>query len=131
MGCPGFRCYTIGMALGSSTNLTDTNVARRLRFGIAMLAVGLLGAIFLQRLEISRAVRLALFVPFFLSTNSFFQGFYMTCGWSALSGVRHTAGGVERIASKNELRSVRARGFRQIGFAFLAAALLTMSFTFV
>jgi hypothetical protein len=119
------------MGLDCTTNLTDTNVVRRLRFGIATLALGLVGAVVLKVSGASPNVRMFLFVPFFVSANSFFQAIYMTCGYSALSGMRHTHNGTERIADRGELRSVRARGLRQIGLSFLFASALTATFLFV
>jgi hypothetical protein len=112
-------------------NLTDSNVARRLRVGITALAVGLATAVVFRLRGASPAVELLLFVPFFISANSFFQAMFMTCGYSALAGVRHTPQGTERIADKQELRLVRSRGLKQIGFAFLCAAALTASFAIV
>lgn len=119
------------MAVDSRVNLSDVNVARRLRFGIVALAAALAGALVCERLNVARGVRLFLFVPFFVFTNSFFQAMYMTCGWSAFAGKRHTPRGAERIADRHELRSVRARGLRQIGLAFLGAAALTTSFLLI
>jgi len=114
-----------------AVNLADVNVARRLRFGIASLAVGLALAVLFDRYDAGRLLRLSLFVPFFLSSNAFFQGLYQTCGFSAFAGRRHTGCGSERIANAAELRSVRVRGRRQITFSILAAAALTASFVVV
>lgn len=116
------------MALDCTTNLTDANVARRLRVGIVTLALGLGCAIALKLSGASPGVQLLLFIPFFISANVFFQAILMTCGYSALAGMRHTAHGQERIASRVDLRTVRARGIKQIILSFIVAAMITASF---
>jgi hypothetical protein len=114
------------MAFGCATNLTDVNVGRRLRLGIVTLAVGLGAAIWLKESGTASGAWLLLpIVPLFVAANFFFQAIYMTCGYSALSGVRHTGLGTERIADKGELRSVRIRGIKQIALASVFAYLLT------
>ena len=113
------------MAFGCATNLTDVNVARRLRLGIVTLAVGLVTAVWLKATNAASGVWLLLpVVPLFVAANFFFQAIYMTCGYSALSGVRHTGLGTKRIADKGELRSVRIRGMKQIVAALLCTYLL-------
>jgi len=119
------------MGLDCTTNLTDANVARRLRVGIMTLALGLGCAITLKLSEASPGVRLLVFIPFFISANVFFQAIFMTCGYSALAGMRHTAHGQERIASRGDLRMVRARGVKQILLSFVVAAMLTATFLFI
>jgi hypothetical protein len=114
------------MAFGCATNLTDANVVRRLRWGILMLATGLLVAVWLKASGAGHGAWLL--VPFallFAAANFFFQAMYMTCGYSAISGVRHTGLGTERIADRGELRSVRIRGAKQIVLAFVCASLLS------
>jgi hypothetical protein len=120
------------MAAGNelTVNLTDVNVARRLRIGIACLALGLGLAILFEKMHAAPLFRLALFVPFFVSANAFFQGVFETCGFSAFAGLRMTGCGSERIADRTELRSVRARGMKQIGLAIVAALALTALFVF-
>jgi hypothetical protein len=119
------------VVLGCTSNLTDVNVARRLRVGIVSLAIGLGCAELLKLMDASPIVRVLLFVPFFISANAFFQAMYMNCGYSALAGRRHTAHGTERIADSRERRAVRARGIWQIALAFVGAAALTASFVLV
>lgn len=111
-------------------NLADANVARRLRLGIASLALGLVLAVVFDRLNASRLAYVSLFLPFFLSANSFFQAIFQTCGFSAWFGLRQTDCGSERIADSQELRSVRIQGYKQIGYSVLAAAVLTVAFQF-
>jgi len=124
-GKPSPRSYSSFMALGCATNLTDANVVRRLRLGILTLAVGLLTAAWLKESGHASGVWLLLpIVPLFIAANFFFQAMYMTCGYSALTGVRHTGAGKERIADRSELHSVRMRGLKQIGLACLFAYLL-------
>jgi hypothetical protein len=114
------------MALGCATNLTAANVVRRLRLGILTLALGLVTAVWLKDSGAASGAWLLLpIVPLFVAANFFFQAMYMTCGYSALSGVRHTRGGTERIADRGELRSVRIRGVKQIALAFLCAYLVS------
>jgi len=114
------------MAFGCATNLSDVNVARRLRLGIVSLAVGLVAAVWLKASGAASGAWLLLpAAALFVAANFFFQAIYMTCGYSALSGVRHTGLGTERIADKSELRSVRIRGLKQIALAFLCASLLS------
>jgi hypothetical protein len=119
------------MALGCTSNLTDANVTRRLRLGIATLAIGLICAEALKAANAGPVLRLLLFIPFFISANAFVQAMYMNCGYSALAGRRHTAHGTERIADKGELRSVRVLGLWQIALAFVCASALTATFVFV
>lgn len=107
------------MAFGCATNLTDANVVRRLRLGIVTLGLGLVTAVWLKEAGASGPWLLLSLAPLFIAANFFFQAIYMTCGYSALSGVRHTGLGTERIADKGELRSVRIRGLKQIVLALL------------
>jgi hypothetical protein len=119
------------MARGCATNLTDANVARRLRWGILTLALGLLTAAWLKESGAASGAWLLLpIIPLFIAANFFFQAIYMTCGYSALSGVRHTGAGTERIADRGELRSVRIRGMKQIALASLCAYLIVWALLF-
>lgn len=108
-----------------TTNLEDANVVRRLRVGIASLALGLALAVFFAKVNASQNVRLSLFVPFFVSANFFFQTIYQTCGYSAWRGVRHTCQGQERIADRRERALIRARGLKQVVVATVVACGLT------
>lgn len=120
------------MATGNefAANLADVNVARRLRYGIVCLGLGLVLAVVFERSHASPYLRGLLFVPFFFSANAFFQGASQTCGFSAFAGVRHTGDCRERIADSEELKALRARGLRQIGLSLMAALALTTSFLF-
>lgn len=110
------------------TNLEDANVVRRLRVGIASLALGLALAVLFAKVGASQLLRLTLFVPFFLSANCFFQTIYQTCGFSAWLGVRQTCQGQERIADRRELALTRARGLKQVLVATVVACGLTALF---
>lgn len=119
------------MPFGCATNLSNANVVRRLRFGIVTLGLGLVAAACLKAYGAASGAWLLLpIVPLFVAANLFFQAMYMTCGYSALSGVRHTGGGTERIADRGELRSVRVRGVKQIAFACLCAYLISWALLF-
>ncbi len=133
MRAPFALATVVAMASGNELagNLADVNVARRLRFGIVALGLGLALAVTLERSGASPSLRWVLLVPFFLSANGFFQGMFQTCGFSAWAGFRQTGCGSERIANTAELRSVRARGLKQVCFAIVTATALTGSFVMV
>jgi len=133
MRAPFAVATLVAMASGNelAVNLADVNVARRLRFGIAALGLGLVLAVTLERSGASPGLRWVLLAPFFLSANAFFQGMFRTCGFSAWAGFRHRGGVRERIADTAELRSVRAQGLKQVGYAIVTATALTGSFVMV
>jgi hypothetical protein len=112
-------------ATQGSANLSDANVARRLRAGIVLLALALAVAAVLEARSASHLSRLALFPLLFVAANAFFQAIYRTCGFSAWRGFRHTVEGEERIADPHALRLSRARGRKQLIHALLSALALT------
>jgi hypothetical protein len=57
-------------------NLSPAAASKKLRTGVAMLAVGLAAAVALAKLEAGWPLRLLLLVPFFLAGNGFFQSLY-------------------------------------------------------
>ncbi len=59
-------------------NLTPHAASKRLRFGMAMLALALVAAVVLHEMSSSRWWRLALFVPFVLAAHGVFMGLYRT-----------------------------------------------------
>lgn len=59
-------------------NLTPHAASKRLRFGMAMLALALISAVTIHELSLSRWWRLALFLPFVLAAHGVFMGLYRT-----------------------------------------------------
>jgi hypothetical protein len=59
-------------------NLSPAAARARLRVAVAVLAIALVAAIAMAKLAVPWYWRLALFLPFFLATNSFLQGLYRT-----------------------------------------------------
>lgn len=119
------------LAADTGRNLTDEDATRRLRGGIVMLAVALMGAAILEKTGASPYLRLALFVPFFFAEYSFFQAIYRTCGFQALKGMRSTPEGPEPIADPQARNACRCAGKAQIVHSFLAASALTALFVFL
>lgn len=115
----------------SGQNLSSDEVSRRLRLGIFALFAGLVLAIVFDLLESSATVRVWTFVPFFIATNSFHQGVYKTCGFSALRGFRNTSCGAEPIADPSERRACLRRGKKQILHSLVGATLLTVAFVWM
>lgn len=119
------------VAKGLSENLSDQEITRRLRGGIVMLMVALLAAALLEHVNAPTYSRIALFVPFFLAENAFFQAIYKTCGFSAMKGIRHTVDGDEKIADPLELEACRCQGKAQIVHSLAGATILTSLFTWI
>ena len=69
-------CYIGPMEAWANTagNLSPGAASRRLRLGVIILAIGLIGAVIMTSAAVHPAYRALLFIPFFLAANGFYQG---------------------------------------------------------
>lgn len=112
------------------TNLEQGGQDARLRLGVAMLAIALLGTVGLVQADLHRAWRLLLFLPFFMAAFGAWQGLFRTCPGLAFKGLRETATGHEaKVKRKAELVAAQ-RAARQVLIGAIATALVSTSVVF-
>jgi hypothetical protein len=91
-------------------NLDDRVQSMQLRFGVALLVLGLCASVALHCLGASVLAHFAL-APFFLvGTYGLAAAMTRTCGLTAMTGRRLTATGAEPIADRCARKAIRLRG---------------------
>ena len=106
------------------TNLEQFGQNFRLRLGVMMLAIALVGTIAMVQGGLHRGWRLLLFLPFFMASSGAWQGLFRTCPGHAFKGVReNAAGGEDRVARRDELQAARHLA-RLVLFGSAATALV-------
>lgn len=123
--------YREGALCGA--NLETYGQNGRLRMGVFFLAIGLAMALGLQVLEVERAWRLSLFIPFFMGAFGAFQGLYRTCPAHASKGTREgvAPGEAERVANPESLERSRRLSRKVMFYSLTNAVLATSVFFFL
>jgi hypothetical protein len=99
----------------------------RLRSSILTLAAAIGVAVFMIHSDVPRVWRLALFIPFMLSTFGAVQGLYRTCPGHANRHTRvNEANEVEVVAGEEEIRRTRRLATHVMGATFLSALAATL-----
>lgn len=108
------------------TNIVDRGVRRRRRMGIGWLIAGVLAAVVIVAMHLSREWRLLLIVPFAISANGFLQARDKTCVMLAAVGKREVNDGRSYADVAGEERTVlRRRAFVIVAQSLLIAAAIT------
>jgi hypothetical protein len=82
----------------------------QLRMGLALVSLGLLGALAMHQVGASARLHVLLVPIFFAGVYGLVAGLSGTCPMHAFFGKRAVDSGTEPIADRNELTAVRRRG---------------------
>jgi hypothetical protein len=96
-------------------NIGPRERMRRVRFGVASLAAGVLLGALLVALSVARPWRLVIFAPLWAGSIGIFQAREKTCVALVARGERNMDGGVETVTDPAELErlKVQARSVHQ------------------
>ena len=119
-------------AMPCGTNLESSGQNVRLRMGVAMLGLSLLGTVLIVQSGLHWAWRILLFMPFFMAAFGAWQGLFRICPGLAFKGVReNAAGGEDRIGRQRDLVQARRMARLVLGGATATAMLSTAVVTFI
>lgn len=99
--------------------------------GATGVALGLVLAVVLLKLDAPPTLRLLLGVPFFVGATGLYQGLFSTCYGLAAQGMRDNGDGPAPIVDRDELARVRRKAMIVMEWSLVSAAMGTSLFMLV